>query len=104
MGKNEGEGTKSSLSPPKGTSMKGKRRQLPPGFQPTQYSVICGRGAECFGSPGNRRFRTTVQNLFLKSYSEAKFKSQKSKIVSKIVSLVKEASPQGAFIRRCNID
>jgi len=28
------------------------KRQLPANFAPTKYSVICGRGKECFDSPG----------------------------------------------------
>jgi len=76
-------------------------RMLSPDFQPTAYSVIFGRGAECFNSTGNRRFRATAE-LFLEEYSNATTKAEKSGIVSRLIEIVREASPEGSFIRSGN--
>ncbi|CAB9509540.1 Nitrilase family, member 2 [Seminavis robusta] len=73
------------------------KRLLPETFEPTQYSVICGRTKFCFDSVGNRRFKVTAK-MFLQEYSEAKTKAEKSKIVTRVFNLVKESSPEGAFV------
>jgi len=74
------------------------KKRLPDSFRPTNYSVVFGRGAECFNATGNRRFRATAQ-LFLSEYADSKTKLEKSAIVSKLVDLVRESSPEGAFVR-----
>ncbi|CAB9522594.1 Nitrilase family, member 2 [Seminavis robusta] len=74
------------------------KRRLAPDFRPTSYSVICGRGKECFDSEGNKRFREII-NKYLDEYADAPGKSEKSKIVSKAMSIIREASPQGAFVK-----
>lgn len=76
---------------------KHSKQLLPGDFVPSDYSVICGRTKFCFDSAGNRRFRVTVK-LFIDEYREAKGKAAKSKIVSKVFNLIKEASPEGAFV------
>ena len=45
----------------------------------------------------NRRFRVTVK-MYLQEYAEAKTKAEKSKIVTRVLNLVRAASPEGAFI------
>lgn len=74
------------------------KRQLAPDFVPSSYSVICGRGKECFDSEGNKRFRKII-NKFLDEYAEAPGKSEKSNIVSKAMNIIREASPEGAFVK-----
>ena len=74
------------------------KRQLPADFQPTSYSVVCGRGKDCFDSPGNKRFRQII-NKFLDDYADAPGKSEKSAIVSKAMNIIREASPEGAFVK-----
>lgn len=74
------------------------KRQLAADFVPSSFSVICGRGKECFDSEGNKRFRQII-NKFLESYAAAPGKSEKSAIVSKAMNIIREASPQGAFVK-----
>jgi hypothetical protein len=62
--------------------------QLPANFIPTESSVICGRGKACTTSIGNRRLKSIV-NSFLKPYSKAKNKLDKSVMVSSIVGAIK---------------
>jgi hypothetical protein len=62
--------------------------QLPANFIPTESTVICGRGKACTTSIGNRRLKSIV-NSFLKPYSEAKSKLEKSVVVSSIVGAIK---------------
>lgn len=76
----------------------GKRIDLGPDFVPADYSVICGRGKVCSTSDGNRFLKSLVMS-YLKPYSEAKNKVEKSTIVSAIIARVKKAAPGGAFVK-----
>ena len=71
---------------------------LPSYFKPGPYSVIIGRGKVTKGAIGNQRLRV-LASTFLTRYSDAANKAGKSKIVAKIVSMIREACPLGAFIR-----
>lgn len=75
------------------------KRKLPDDFEPSESSVICGRGKECFDSEGNKRFRVIITK-FLKEYTETVGKSDKSKIVTKAMGIIRERSPQGAFVKK----
>jgi hypothetical protein len=75
---------------------KNGKRQLPANFVPTESTVICGRGKACTTSIGNRRLKSIVNN-FLKPYSEAKNKLEKSAIVSSIVGAIKRGG--GNFVK-----
>ena len=116
------------------------KRKLPEDFVPSSYSIICGRGKECFESEGvsakcclmitffiagmdnawsfdlteivasdflavsyamiqNKRFRVIINN-FLEEYTEAHGKSEKSKLVSKAMDIIREKCPKGAFVKR----
>jgi hypothetical protein len=70
---------------------------LPQGWKPSNYSVILGRG-KCSDFIGNRRFRVIVKN-HLQEYLDAPGKLEKSFVVSKIVKIVKDACPEGAFVK-----
>ena len=74
-------------------------KQLPSDYVPGKYSVLCGRGKACSRSTGNRRLKSLVDSN-LKPYSGALNKIQKTKIVSTIMALVKEAAPEGPFVKR----
>jgi hypothetical protein len=76
-------------------NMNGKR-QLPANFVPSVSTVICGRGKACTTSIGNRRLKSIVSS-FLKPYSEAKNKVEKSAIVSTIVGAIKRGG--GNFVK-----
>ena len=72
---------------------------LGPDFQPSPYSVICGRGKVCFDALGNRRLKVTA-TMFMNQYSEGN-KVVKSEILTSIIAITKGACPQerGAFIK-----
>lgn len=72
---------------------------LPEGFQPGNYDVICGRGKGCAKSIGNQRFRVTIA-MKKYAYVLAESKVDKSVVLDSVVRLVKEASPNGGFIRQ----
>ena len=71
---------------------------LPSDFEPTPYSVICGRGKTISNAPGNQRLKGLITS-HLKQYSEALTRLEKSSIVSNIVSMIKQASPSGGFVK-----
>lgn len=75
--------------------------RLPAHFVPGPYDVICARGKEAKNHKGNKRFRVLIQES-LEKYSEAKTKIEKSIIVSDIVSAIREASPNGGFVKEEN--
>jgi hypothetical protein len=70
--------------------------QLPANFVPTEFTVICGRGKARTTSIGSRRLKSIV-NSFLKPYSEAKNRLEKSAIVSSIVGAIKRGG--GNFVK-----
>jgi hypothetical protein len=64
--------------------------QLGVDFQPSHSSVICGRGKDSYNHAGNHRFRM-VASMFVKRYSQANAKTDKSVIVSDIVTMIHQA-------------
>jgi hypothetical protein len=64
--------------------------QLGVDFQPSQSSVICGRGKDSYNHAGNHRFRM-VASMFVKRYSQANSKTDKSVIVSDIVTMIHQS-------------
>lgn len=79
-------------------NIRGHKKMLPPDFIPTPHSVVCGRRKECFDAVGNRRLRIVI-SMFLKQYSEAKSKVAKSVIVSTVLDMIYDATPEGAFVK-----
>jgi len=72
---------------------------LPAEFAPSNYSVLCGRGKGVYNAVGNRRLRVIVSS-FLTQYVEANNKpNEKSSIIAKVVAIVKDACPVGAFVK-----
>jgi hypothetical protein len=65
-------------------------RSQPIDFQPSNYSVVCGRGKESFNYVGNRHFRF-LTSTFIERYSRADSKAAKSAIVSEIITMIREA-------------
>jgi hypothetical protein len=60
-------------------------------FEPSDYSVICGRGKENFNHVGNRRFRI-LTSMSMERYARTdNNKATKSAIVSEIVAIVRQA-------------
>lgn len=66
-------------------------------FVPSNYTVLCGRGKDCFNFVGNRRFRIIV-DMNLERYALAPTKSEKTQIVTDIVELVRMAG--GCFAKK----
>ena len=62
------------------------------------FDVICARGKSAFQHPGNQRFRALIETR-VEDYASASNKFEKSVIVSQIVDEVRNASPNGGFIR-----
>lgn len=75
------------------------KTRLPDNFLPSRGTVVCGRGKLCVQSPGNTYLKSIVQE-YLKPYSHAKTKIDKSAIVSVVLSTVKQtAHPEPAFVK-----
>jgi hypothetical protein len=85
-----------SASEPFSARPKTGRSQLGGDFQPSEYSVICGKGKASFNHVGNRRFRILTSS-FLESYSRAISKKPRSVILSEIVAMNRQAG--GNFCR-----
>ena len=76
-----------------------KSTPLPYGFQPGPYDVICARGKYAWNSPGNRYFRSLVDEQ-VEQYASTKNKAERSVIVSNIVDTVRSKSSGGGFIKQ----
>jgi hypothetical protein len=73
------------------------KSQLGVDFQPSNFSVVCGRGRESFNHVGNRRFRI-IASMAVDRYSQVgTSKRAKSAIVSEIIAVIREAG--GNFCR-----
>jgi hypothetical protein len=68
---------------------KTERSQLGADFQPSDHSVICGRGRQ-HNHTGNRRFRT-LASVFVERYSEADNKTVKAALVFDIITMIRQA-------------
>jgi hypothetical protein len=77
----------------------GKKIKFADNYVPGKFAVICGRGKACTASPGNRNLRSLVMS-YLKHYSQARDRVEKSCIVSAIIASVRQASPDGAFVKK----
>ena len=73
------------------------KKVLPQDFQPNDYTVILGRGAST-DSSGNHQLKLLVQS-YLQQYLDAPDKLGKSLIVTRVLDLVREASPRAAFVK-----
>lgn len=78
------------------------KTMLPEDFEPTPYTVICGRGRKCADAIGNRRLQVIAQ-MFIAKYSQARKKEEKTLIVTDILEIVRDAAPEArfAFVREC---
>jgi hypothetical protein len=81
------------------TSTCDEMKPLPANFEPGPMDVICARGKQAHSHSGNRRFRLSV-SMNLERYSKATTKLDKSLIVSSIVDTVRQASPDGGFLKK----
>jgi hypothetical protein len=83
-------------SKPFAAGSKTGRSQLGDDFQPSVYSVICGRGKETFNHVGNCSFHI-LTSFFLESYSRDVRKTFRAVIISEIVAMIRQAG--GNFCR-----
>jgi hypothetical protein len=65
------------------------RSQLGVDFQPSDLSVICGRGKDSYNHTGNRCFRI-LASTFVERYSRADSKDVKSAFVLNIVTMIRQ--------------
>jgi hypothetical protein len=65
------------------------RSQLKVDFQPSEYSVICGRGKASYGHTGNHRLRM-LASMFVEKYSQSGCNKHKSSIAANIVTITRE--------------
>ena len=72
---------------------------LPEEFRPGPHDVICGRGRKIWNSVGNINFRHLVEGR-IHDYAFSATKADKGLIISSLVSEVREASPNGGFVRK----
>lgn len=90
---------KMMTNPTRAKKSNARKRRLPDNFTPAEYSVICGRGKGNSKTTGNCYLKSLISS-YLKSYSEARQKNEKSAIVSDIMKAVKqEAAPEAAFVK-----
>jgi hypothetical protein len=75
-----------------------EKTRLPPHFIPSAYSVLLGRGKLCSEAVGTRRLKV-ITSRYLEEYSNAASRVDKSSVVTKIVDIVQEACPVGAFVK-----
>jgi hypothetical protein len=87
----ESESEPSTSADSKKSKRKG-RLELRRDFQPSNYSVICGRvqGKASNNNFGNRRLRV-IAGMSIESYSRANSKAAKSAIVSEIITMIRQA-------------
>jgi hypothetical protein len=71
-------------------------RRLPEEFQPGSLDVICQRGRVAFLH--NQHFRKLVEG-YVDRYANASSRVDKSMVVSEVMARVREASPDGGFVR-----
>ena len=74
-------------------------RYLPPGYEPGEFDVLCGRGRRCYLHSGNEYFRAVVQSMIPK-YKNATSKIEKGYILSAIVQKIRDRARIGGFIKK----
>jgi hypothetical protein len=83
------ESERTNASKPTVTSTRTWRSQLKDDFQPSAYSVICGRGKASYGHTGNHRLRI-LASMFVEKYSQSGCNKHKSSIAANIVAITRE--------------
>lgn len=74
---------------------------LPIEFRPGPYSVVIGRGKLNTEAIGNRRLRVLALTV-LPQYKQCTNKIDKTAVVTRLVDMVREACPTGAFVKQIN--
>lgn len=75
-------------------------KDLPKGYQPNEYDVICGRGKGYYNQPGNRRFRSIIFD-HLTEYQMLRNKIDKTLFLNKIIDEVRSQNNGNAnFVKQ----
>jgi hypothetical protein len=74
------------------------KEPLPLDFTPSPYTVVIGRGNLSKDAPGNIGLKK-LASTFRHPYSRATSKVMKTMIISRIVEIVRETCPVGAFVK-----
>ena len=69
-------------------------------FQPSDYSIICGRSKESSNHVGNRHLRFLATTR-IERYSRADSKAAKSAIVSEIITMIRRAGGEFRIHNNC---
>ena len=77
---------------------KTEKTVLPEDYEPSKFSVICGRGKGSYQSDGNINFRALIKSN-LDRYRDAPGRLEKSFIVSEVLNMIRESCPVGAFVK-----
>lgn len=80
------------------TNSKSEMTRLSANFSPGRFDVICARGKKALQHVGNVNFRRMIESN-LEPYSRANTKPLKSALVTSIVNAVRQASPEGGFVK-----
>ena len=78
-------------------------RPLPPNFQPSEHSVIIGKGASISQHSGNQHLRLLAAHI-LQSYIDCSNRREKTEIVDELLATTKAASPVGAFVKQVGVN
>lgn len=83
------------------TNCFGKMRKLPMSFVPGHFDVICARGKKALQHPGNKKFRSMIQEQ-ADLYDKTSSRQGKSEIVQSILTYFRERSVHGGFVTEVN--
>ena len=75
-----------------------KEKQLPKYFQPSEFTVIIGRGKKIRESQGNIHLRT-LASTYLSKYSDSR--QAKTEVVNSILGIIRAVCPNGGAFVRC---
>jgi hypothetical protein len=80
-----------------------KNTLLAADFEPGPNDVICKRGKDAWNHKGNQWFRHLVE-ANVENYLKCRSRSDKSLLVLRIVDTIRQASPQGGFVKQIEQD
>ena len=78
-------------------------RPLPPNFQPSERTVLIGKGASISQHSGNQHLRFLAAQA-LQGYTHCSDRREKIEIVNQLLATTKAASPAGAFVKQVGVN
>jgi len=76
-----------------------ENEELPKGFSPGPFDVICSQGKTAKNHPGNLYFQSVIHK-WAKEYAKTIEKRNKSKIVRTIIETIQAKSPNSGFVKK----